>query len=116
MKNISLLAAMAVEGARALAGRDDIVGVAEVLRAEQRPDAHRVALELVALREMLELQLADVDDSRIDDAHGMLAERDRILRSDDDGPASLSCHPCFRLSNAPEETEASGNMETKYAK
>src|SRR5204863_10156813 len=59
------LAAMAVERAGALAGRNHVVGIAEVLRAQQRADAHRVAAELVALLEMLELELVDVADAGV---------------------------------------------------
>jgi hypothetical protein len=44
---------MTVERARALSGRDYIVGIAKVLRSEERPDTHGVALELIALRKML---------------------------------------------------------------
>jgi hypothetical protein len=45
---------MAVKWAGALAGRDHIIGVAEVLGAQQRSDADAVGLELIALLEMLE--------------------------------------------------------------
>src|SRR4029079_8553627 len=64
-----LLAAMAVERARALPRRDDVVRVAEVLRGEQRPDARALGFEFVALLQMLELELIDVDDFGIDRAH-----------------------------------------------
>ena len=54
---------MAVEWARAFSGGNDIVGIAEFFRPEERADAYGVALELIAFREMVELQLVDVDDS-----------------------------------------------------
>src|SRR6185436_7013227 len=65
-----LLAAMAVERARALARRNDVVRVAEILCAEQRAHAREARLVLRALLEMLQLQLVDVDDFRIDHGHG----------------------------------------------
>src|SRR5205823_14900113 len=64
-----LFAAVAVERTRTLARRNDIVRKAQVLRAEKRADAHRIAFEFVTLHEMLELQFVDVDDSGIDHAH-----------------------------------------------
>src|SRR5262249_34892741 len=56
-----LLRAVAVEGAAALAGRQHIVRIAELARAQERPDARGMPLELVAFRAVLELQLVEVD-------------------------------------------------------
>src|SRR5512146_1404325 len=58
-----LLRAVAVERRGALAGRDHVVGVAQVPGAQELPHAHGVARELVALLEALELQLVDVHDA-----------------------------------------------------
>src|SRR6202158_4385330 len=83
-----LLGAVAVERARALAGRDDIVGIPQVLCAEQRADAHGVALVLLTLREVLQLQFVDVDDSGIDNAHRSIS------------PKTMSCVPMIATTSA----------------
>src|SRR2546428_1799735 len=57
-----LLGAMAVERAAALSRRQDIVGIAQITRAERWTDACRIPFELVALRAVLELELVEVDD------------------------------------------------------
>src|SRR5205823_2079784 len=57
-----LLRAVAVERAGALSRRHDVVGIAELARAEERPDARTARGELVALGEILELELIQVDD------------------------------------------------------
>src|SRR4029453_13727010 len=64
-----LFSAMTVERTGAFPRRGKVIGKAEILGAEQRADAHGVALEHVAFGEMLELQLIDVDHLRIDYAH-----------------------------------------------
>src|SRR5438552_5365742 len=83
-----LFATVAVKRARALAGRDDIVRITEVLRTDERADANGIALELVALREMLELQFVDVDDSGIDHAHRSIS------------PKTMSCVPMIATTSA----------------
>ena len=73
---------MAVERARSLAGLNDVVRIAKVFGAENRPDAREVGSEPVPLLEMLELQLVDVDDAIVDDAHDRLpafGKADRIV-------------------------------------
>src|SRR5262249_21119281 len=83
-----LLGAMTVERTRALARRHHVVGIAEVLRAEQRADAHRVALEVFSLLEVLELQVVDVDDPLVDDAHRSIS------------PKTMSCVPMIATTSA----------------
>src|SRR5438105_7199499 len=56
-----LLRAVAVERTAALAGRQHVVRVAELARAEQRPDARGMPFELFAFHAVLELQLIEVD-------------------------------------------------------
>src|SRR5258706_15951074 len=56
------LGTMTVERAAALARRQHVVGIAEMARAEQRADARRAPLELVAPGAVLELELVEVDD------------------------------------------------------
>src|SRR5208283_2573646 len=83
-----LFAAVAVERARALPRRNDIIGIAQVLRADERTDACGRALELVTLAEMLELQIADVDDSGINNAHRSIS------------PNTMSCVPMMATTSA----------------
>jgi len=75
-----LLGAMTVERARALAGRDDVVRIAEVLGSKQRPDAHGTAFEAFALGEVLELQLVEVDDQESVDAYADLTDDELLQR------------------------------------
>jgi hypothetical protein len=49
--------------ARALSRWNDIVGIPEFFRTDQRTNAQILTLELIALLEVLELQLVDIDNS-----------------------------------------------------
>src|SRR5689334_8540762 len=82
------LGAVAVERARALARRDNIVRIAERLRAQQRPDAHGIGRERPALLEMLELELVEVDDPGLDNAHRSIS------------PKTMSCVPMIATTSA----------------
>ena len=79
---------MAVERTRALAGRHRVVRKTQILRAQQRPYAHRIAGEFFAVLEMLELELIDIDDFAVDDAHRSIS------------PNTISCVPMMVTTSA----------------
>src|SRR5690349_1209375 len=99
------LGAMAVEGAAALARRQHVVGVAESTRAEQRTDARRAPLELVALHAVLEPQLIEVHDI----LH--LAAAHRSI-----SPKTMSCVPMIATASASMWPRAISSSAARCAK
>src|SRR6516164_7289339 len=81
-----LLGSVAVKRTGALAGRNHVIRIAEILCAEKRSDAHRIALEVFPFLEVLELQLVDVDYPLFD--HRSIS------------PKTMSCVPMIATTSA----------------